>query len=154
MSDIDRTIKWDRRFLRLARTVSRWSKDPSTQVGAVITSGNRLVSVGFNGFPQKMNDTGEFYEDRSAKYSRVVHAEINALIFAERVVAGYTLYTWPCGPCDRCTVQMIQAGISLFVFPECPAEQLSRWEQSLALSKTYIEEAGAKWREYESIEGE
>ena len=27
--------KWDERYLRLAKEVSTWSKDPSTQVGAV-----------------------------------------------------------------------------------------------------------------------
>jgi len=28
--------KWDSRFMDLARLVASWSKDPSTQVGAVI----------------------------------------------------------------------------------------------------------------------
>ncbi|MCG8123835.1 MAG: cell division protein DedD, partial [Candidatus Thiodiazotropha taylori] len=29
--------KWDTRFLGLAAYISAWSKDPSSQVGAVIT---------------------------------------------------------------------------------------------------------------------
>jgi deoxycytidylate deaminase len=33
--------KWDSRFLSLAKYISTWSKDPSTQVGAVIARGNR-----------------------------------------------------------------------------------------------------------------
>jgi dCMP deaminase len=44
--------KWIVRFLDLARTVSQWSKDPSTKVGAVIADNQqRVVSLGFNGFP-------------------------------------------------------------------------------------------------------
>jgi hypothetical protein len=33
--------KWDRRFLGLAAEVAGWSKDPSTQVGAVIVRPDR-----------------------------------------------------------------------------------------------------------------
>ena len=32
--------KWDKRYLALAKEVASWSKDPSTQVGAV-TVGNK-----------------------------------------------------------------------------------------------------------------
>ena len=45
--------KWDRRMLSLAQLVSSWSRDPSTQVGAAIVDAkNRVVSLGFNGFPR------------------------------------------------------------------------------------------------------
>ena len=45
--------KWDKRYLALAKEVASWSKDPSTQVGA-ITVGNKkeVLSQGFNGFPR------------------------------------------------------------------------------------------------------
>jgi len=44
--------KWHIRFLRLAREVSSWSKDPSTKVGCVIVDqSRRVVSLGFNGLP-------------------------------------------------------------------------------------------------------
>ena len=48
---IDRQVKWDKRFLELSRHVSNWSKDPSTKVGAIITDGIKIVSMGFNGLP-------------------------------------------------------------------------------------------------------
>ena len=98
---------WDKRFLALAQYVSTWSKDPSTKTGAVIVSGRRVVSLGYNGFPQGMPDLPVLYDDREEKYSRVVHCEINALLFAERTVRGCTLYTWPFLSCDRCFVQMV-----------------------------------------------
>ena len=51
------STKWDNRFIDLAKLVGSWSKDPSTQVGAVIVDQkNRIVSVGYNGFPQKISD--------------------------------------------------------------------------------------------------
>ena len=76
--------KWDMRFLALAEHVSEWSKDPSTQVGAVITHSRskRVISLGFNGFPAGVEDTEERLEDRTTKYEMVVHAEQNALMFA------------------------------------------------------------------------
>src|SRR4051812_43949974 len=98
--------KWDRRFLQMARLVASWSKDPSTKCGAVIVRPDKTVaSVGFNGFPKGTNDDDELYADRETKYSRVVHAEQNALIFAREPLDGYTMYTWPQGfgpTCDRC----------------------------------------------------
>jgi len=44
--------KWDERYLALAAEVATWSKDPSTQVGAVtVGSKKEVLSQGFNGFP-------------------------------------------------------------------------------------------------------
>jgi dCMP deaminase len=150
---IEQTIdvdKWDQRFLDLAKYISSWSKDPSTKVGAVITDHRRVVSLGFNGFPQGMNDDPALYENRDEKYSRVVHGEINALLFAQQSVRNHTLYTWPFAPCDRCAVQMIQAGISKFVFPALDLEKQERWKASLDRSKQFIKEAGLTYLEVES----
>jgi len=56
--------KWDDRFLHLALQIGDWSKDPSSNVVAVIVSPNRTIStVGLNGFPRGVNDT----EDRKKK---------------------------------------------------------------------------------------
>jgi deoxycytidylate deaminase len=58
---------------------SAWSKDPSTQVGAVtVGSKKEVLSQGFNGFPRNINDTDERYNNRATKYKFVVHAEMNA----------------------------------------------------------------------------
>lgn len=133
---------WDLRFLELAKHIAMWSKDPSTKVGAVIVRPDRtLVSTGFNGFAQRMSDAYEFYRDRDEKYSRIVHAEVNAVLFARASVAGCTLYTWPLAPCDRCAVQMIQAGLTRFVYPKATIEMLTRWEGSLKRTVQYFDEA-------------
>lgn len=45
--------KWNMRFLEMAKMVGSWSKDPSTQVGAVIVDDDRrVISLGYNGFPK------------------------------------------------------------------------------------------------------
>lgn len=144
--------KWDARFLRLAEHVSKWSKDPSTKTGAVIVFDRIVLGVGYNGFPQGMSDDAALYADREQKYSRVVHCEVNALIFANQVVRGATLYTWPFMSCDRCVVQMIQAGITRFVAPQAPEEQAARWETTFIKTRAYIEEAGLSLLEVPHID--
>ena len=140
--------KWDSRFLELATLVSSWSKDPSTKAGAVIVRPDRsVIGMGFNGFARQMSDADELYADREKKYSRVIHCEVNALINAGTTVAGCTLYTTPFMCCDRCVVQMIQAGITRFVFPEATEETKTRWQDAFELTLSYMDEAGVDYRE-------
>jgi dCMP deaminase len=143
--------KWDRRFLQMAQLISTYSKDPSTKVGAVIVAGKVLVSAGYNGLPASMPDKAEYYDNREEKYSRILHGECNALLFAGRSVKGMTCVTWPFSPCDRCCVLLLQAGISRFVFPQLPADKAERWGDSMAKAKGYIEECGAWWTEYPPV---
>lgn len=122
-------MSWDLRFLALAEHIAQWSKDPSTKTGAVIVRPDRTIAgMGYNGFPKGMPDKPEFYADRETKYSRVVHCEMNALMFCRDPLplVGHTLYTT--GPsCDRCAVHMIQAGIRRFVYRNPTVEQFKRW---------------------------
>lgn len=144
------TPKWNLRFLGMAKLVASWSKDPSTQTGAVIVRPDRtVVSVGFNGFPRSMSDAPELYNDRDKKYSRIVHCEVNALIAAKQSLENCTLYTYPFMSCDRCVVQMIQAGIKYFVSPVAPADKLERWGPAFTLVRNYIAEAGCVLLEYD-----
>src|SRR3990172_2103187 len=79
---------WDSRFLRLAEFVAQWSKDPNTKVGAVIVDGtHRIVSLGFNGFPRGVDDD-ERLRNRELKLKLMVHAEMNAILFAGRALDG------------------------------------------------------------------
>lgn len=140
----------DQYFLQLAKDAAMRSKDPSTQTGAIIVDvRGAIVGTGYNGFPQPMPDHAELYANRDEKYSRIVHCEMNALIFAERNLRGSTLYTWPFLSCDRCAVHMLQAGIVRFVAPKCPPEQATRWESVFVKTRKYIEECGATFDEVE-----
>ncbi len=135
--------KWDIRFLGLAKFVSDWSKDPSTKTGAAIIRPDRTIaSIGFNGFPRKMKDDEELYNNREIKYSRIVHCEMNAILSADESLSGYTLYTYPFASCDRCAVHVIQKSIERVVFPKLPDELRGRWEDSLKKTLSYFNEAG------------
>lgn len=104
---------WDYRFLDLAEHVGRWSKDPSTKVGAVIVRPDRTIaSLGYNGFPRGVADQ---YEDREHKLLRTVHAEMNAILSSRDQLNGCTLYVSPLFPCSQCAAAIIQAGITQVV---------------------------------------
>lgn len=144
-----RLVDKDTYFLGLAQYVASRSKDPSTKTGAVIVDPRgRVVSTGYNGFPQNMPDHPELYANREEKYSRIVHCEMNALIFSQAAnLTGCTLYTWPFLSCDRCCVHMLQAGIVRFVAPKCPEEQATRWESVFIKTRRYIVECGGTFDE-------
>ena len=133
--------KWDKRFYELSKHIAQWSQDPSTQVGAVIVDDNkRIISLGFNGFPQGIKDDIRL-EDREFKLKTIVHAEVNAILFANKDLSGACLYTWPLPPCSNCASIVIQSGIKRIV---CPDESLilDRWKESINLSLKLFEEAG------------
>jgi len=134
--------KWDARYLRLARMVASWSKDPSTQCGAVLVRPDKtLCSVGYNGFPRGAPDTPTLYSERSQKYPRIIHSEWNAIANArDPDVAGYTVYAWPMPPCNQCTGALIQKKISRFVQPQPSAEKLERWGVAFSYARKMLEQ--------------
>ncbi len=144
-------MNWDQYFLMIAKVAASKSKDPSTQVGAVIVRPDRtIVSVGYNGFPRGVADTPERLHDRPTKYSLVVHAEMNAILSARESLNGYTLYTVPFMPCDRCFVHVIQAGIKRVVFPQATSSQIERWGEAFAKVKALADEVDIQLVEYPS----
>ena len=137
------TPTWDDYFLGLAKETSRKSRDPSTQVGAVITDAkNRIVSIGFNGLPRGIPDKRAYLHNRALKLKLILHAEMNALLFAQRDLADCTIYTWPLPPCAHCTSAILQAGITRIVAPSPSPEHRERWGEDLALSGQMVREAG------------
>jgi len=134
-------LKWDHDYLAKAKFwAKRKSKDPSTQCGAIIVRPNRSeVSSGYNGFAQGMDDDEKLYDNRPVKYSRVIHAEMNAAIFAREDITDCTLYTWPFAPCDRCAVHMIQFGIRRVVAPVTPLG--SKMAEDIARGLKFFQEA-------------
>lgn len=130
---------WDTRFLDLAEHISLWSKDPSTKVGAVIVDDyRRVISTGYNGFPQGVMDSFDRLSNRELKYEMIIHAEVNAILFAKQDLRDATLYTYPFQPCSRCASMVIQSGISSVVTYECNNE---RWKSSFDLAKDMFKEA-------------
>lgn len=130
--------KWDERFLAMADLVASWSKD-STKVGAVIADEkNRVVSVGFNGFPVGVDDT---ILDRDQKLRRTIHSEMNAAAFANRDLVGCRMYvTHP--PCANCAAMIVQRGITKVVFRRGDAGFMERWKENYEDALAMFSEAG------------
>lgn len=128
--------------LGMARHVSLLSKDPSTQVGAVIFDDRRrIVSAGYNGLPRGVEDSEKRLTDRNTKLKMTLHAEKNAISFATGPLEGATLMcTHPC--CTQCAALIIQVGISRVCWPRPNKEFMARWKEDLALSKEMFDEAG------------
>lgn len=126
--------KWDIRFMELAKFISSWSKDPSTKVGAVIIDSNhRIVSVGFNGYPQHIPD--DDLHDRERKYAKIIHAEMNALLFAQRNLEQCEIFVYPMAPCSQCASAIIQSGIHRVVTIKATEKQYERWGDKIKLTE-------------------
>lgn len=140
------TDKWHLRFLQLAALVASWSKDPKRKVGAVVTDHrNRIVSVGFNGFPAYVADTPELYADAPEKLRRTLHAEDNAILFAQRDLATCTIYiTYP--PCAQCAARIIQSGIMKVVVPAGDWDLSSKWAEDWESARRMFGEAQVIFR--------
>lgn len=138
--------KWDGRYLRLAKDISSWSKDPSTKVGAVVI-GNKgqVLSQGYNGFPRGIHDTTERLDDRATKYKFIVHAEMNAIYNATYngvSLDGSTLYVSGLPVCLECAKGVIQVGIKKVVTAKMEVPE--KWQESCKEAKELLEEAGVK----------
>ena len=111
---------WHDYFLGIASAVAARSRDPHTQIGAVVVdSGRHVVSTGYNGPPPGLNDKALDWsrgkDSRSGKYRFLLHAEINALLHARCDLRGCTLYVTG-HPCHSCAKAIAAAGIGLLVY--------------------------------------
>ena len=114
-------IGWDDYFMGVSLLAADRSKDPSTQVGACIVSNdNRILSTGYNGFPQGCSDDDfPWNRDESkgeTKYNFVVHAELNAILNAGgKSLVGSRIFV-SLFPCHECAKAIIQAGVKEVVY--------------------------------------
>ncbi len=136
--------KWDIRFLELAEQVSTWSKDPSTQVGAVIVRDKQVDGMGFNGFPAGVPDKPEWLADKEFKNTIVIHAEENAIRFDTGSRLQHlkpTLYT-TVHPCPKCTALAISHNVQRIV-------SLANSKYTFPLSMELMKQAKVKFDLYD-----
>ena len=134
--------KWDIRFLEMAKLISTWSKDPSTQVGTIAVRNRTVIAQGYNGFPRNINDD-ERYNNRKIKYKYIVHSEMNAIFnAAENGVSlrNSTIYTVGLPVCHECAKGLVQVGIKRVVTRV--QDLVQQWETSELTTKTIFKEAG------------
>lgn len=131
----------------LAHLSAQRSKDPMTQVGAVIIDEHKkIVGIGYNGLPTGLNDD-DYPWDRqgdflNTKYAYVVHAELNAILNATTNLRGCSLYV-SLFPCNECAKAIIQSGIAEIVYED------DKYADSDAVkaSKQMLQAAGVKLRQ-------
>lgn len=108
----------DTRYLRMATIWAENSYCERRKVGALIVSGNMIISDGYNGTPSGFPNVCENPE--GSTYPYVLHAEANAITKVARSnnsSQGSTLYV-TASPCIECAKLIIQAGIKRVVYAE------------------------------------
>ena len=124
-------ISWDEYFMEIAESVAKKSKDPSAQVGCVIVDPKRRpVSFGYNGLIQGADETKMTLSERPMKYYFAIHAEMNALIFAQRNLEDCILYC-SFATCDNCLKHCLQAGIKKFVYRQLRVNSYGKTKKSM-----------------------
>lgn len=143
-------LSWDEYFMAVAKLTSMRSKDPNTQVGAVIVSeDNRILSIGYNGCPNGYEDE-RFPWKRigpklETKYLFVVHAERNAILnyLGNRKDFSNAKIYVDLFPCNECAKEIIQSGIKEVVYL---SDKYSNSEETIA-SKNLFDICGVKYRQ-------
>lgn len=105
----------DEKYMGLAFFHASFSKDPNTQVGAVIVNAkNEITGTGYNGPPQLIND--ELIDwSRPQKYPFIKHAEANAIDHSLKSTASSTLYVTG-KPCANCMLKIVDAEILKVIY--------------------------------------
>ena len=105
----------DDKYMGLAFWMASFSKDPSTQVGAVVVSTDNIpLGWGYNGPPRSIRDNDVNW-DRPYKYDFIVHAEENAIDHCLRSPNNATLDVTAI-PCPNCMLKIVQYGIKKVVY--------------------------------------
>lgn len=129
--------------LNMADGIRIRSKDPRTTVGALILRPDgTIVSTGYNGFPRKVDDDIELYNDRNKKLYRTIHAELNAILFAKESLEGCTIYVSPRLPCAQCSAAIIQSGIKKVIVRY--TSKSDNWTDSINEGLQMFKEAGVE----------
>jgi dCMP deaminase len=142
-------ISWDEYFMGIAILSSLRSKDPSSKVGAAIVRDKRVLSLGYNGMPRGCDDAampwGKTSQDPlQTKYPYVVHAELNAILNANKDLTGSTLYV-TMFPCNECAKAIIQCGIKEIIY----LSDKHHDEMAGQASNKMLDMAGVKIRKYD-----
>ena len=145
-----KVLNWDEYFIGIAMLAGLRSKDPNSQVGAVIvTPENRIVGTGYNGFITGIDESrfpwnreGEWLE---TKYPYVVHAEANAILNSTTSdLRGCRIYVTML-PCNECAKQIAQKKITEIVYLE---DKYPNSPQGIA-ARRILEATGVQTRQAE-----
>ena len=147
-------LNWDEYFMGIAKLTAGRSKDPNTQVGAVIVSeNNRVLSTGYNGTPNGFNDDdfpwGRDGNPLETKYMFVCHAEANAIDNFRGYKKDFEnarIYV-DLFPCNECAKKIIQSGIKEVVYLSDKYAD----SDSTKASKLLFDTCGVRYRMLEEV---
>ena len=137
-------ISWDEYFMGVAMLSAARSKDPNTQVACIVSEDNKILSMGYNGFPIGCSDDefpwnrdGEPYDN---KYFYTTHSELNAILnYRGGSLEGSKLYV-TLFPCNECAKAVIQSGIRTIIY----ADDKYADTPAVRASKRMLNAAGVK----------
>jgi dCMP deaminase len=144
-------------FMNIAMAVRLRANCKGNRVGAILVLNNRIISTGYNGTPENMQNCldGGCYRcanrDKTYKSGEAydlcicVHAEQNAALVAARfgiAIAGSTLYT-TMRPCFGCAKEMLQAQVHAVYYlhewsPHVKEDALKTAEQKAEYEKLMV----------------
>ena len=144
-------ISWDTYFMSIAKLSSLRSKDPSTQVGAcIVSSDNRILSIGYNGAPNGFDDEDFPWEREGnpvdTQYMYVCHAELNAILNFrgnKRDLEDSKLYA-SLFPCNECAKAIVQSGIKEVIY----LDNKYKDTDSCVASRRLFDTCGVSYREF------
>lgn len=132
------------RYMGLAWTFASFSKDPNTQVGAVIISQyNEPLGTGYNGPPRLISDEGFSWHRPKAgdesvnRYDLVKHAESNAIKHCHgKDLSSAVLYVTAL-PCPKCMLEIIDQEISNVIYYDFQGDSKSSLQNGSWRDKTF-----------------
>ncbi len=113
----EKQLRFDQRYLEMARVWSKNSYCIRRKVGALLVKDRMIISDGYNGTPAGFENECE--ENNETK-PYVLHAEANAITKVAKSgnsSEGSTLYI-TASPCLECAKLIIQAGIIRVVYSD------------------------------------
>jgi dCMP deaminase len=118
MKDKEKQRRYDKAYLRMAKTWAELSHCERKQVGAIIVKDGMIISDGFNGTPSGFDNCCESENGETHWY--VLHAEANAILKVAKSTHNCqegTLYM-TLSPCKECSKLVVQSGIKRVVYAD------------------------------------
>jgi dCMP deaminase len=118
MKEKEKQRRYDKAYLRMAKTWAELSHCDRKQVGAIIVKGGMIISDGFNGTPSGFDNCCESENGETHWY--VLHAEANAILKVAKSTHNChegTLYL-TLSPCKECSKLVVQSGIKRVVYAD------------------------------------
>ena len=141
--NIDKQERYDKAYLRMAKTWADLSHCSRKKVGAIIVKDGMIISDGYNGTPAGFDNCCETDEGETLWY--VLHAEANAILKVAKSTnncGGATLYL-TLSPCKDCSKLVLQAGIRRVVF-------INKYKDTAGID--FLQSAGVEIIHLENIE--